>query len=214
LRILYAYPDGLDEDLLSEMATNPKIAHYLDVPIQHASNEVLSRMNRRGSREELLEVFSALRRRIPGIVLRSTVLVGFPGETEAQFEELISFLEEVRFDRLGTFIFSPEEGTPAAGMTPKVHPRTAARRYRLVMERQQRISLEIGQASIGSTRQVLVESVDSDGVFYLGRSHGEAPEIDPSIHIAGTSRPLVIGEIVSVKIVDASEYDLTGVTLT
>ena len=214
LRILYAYPDGLDEELVSELATNPRIAHYLDVPIQHASDEILQRMNRRGSREGLLQTFRTLRERVPGIVLRSTVLVGFPGETEAQFDELLAFLDEVRFDRLGTFVFSPEEGTPAASMKPKVHPRTAARRYRMVMERQQRISLELGREAIGSVRQVLVESVDSDGVFYLGRSYGEAPEIDPSIHIAGTSRPLRIGETVTVKIVDASEYDLTGVTLT
>lgn len=214
LRILYAYPDGLDDELVSEIASNPKVARYLDVPVQHASDEVLERMNRRGSRKQLLESIRVLRERIPGIVLRSTVLVGFPGETEAQFDELLSFLEEVRFDRLGAFVFSPEEGTPAASMKPKVHPRTAARRYRAVMEKQQRISLELGRSAIGTVRQVLVESVDSDGVFYLGRSHGEAPEIDPPIHIASTSRPLRIGETVTVKIVDASEYDLTGVTLT
>jgi len=212
LRILYAYPDGIEPDLVAEMASNPKIAKYLDIPVQHASDEVLRLMNRRGDRAGILATLRGLRAQVPGIVLRSTVLVGFPGESEEAFEELLDFLSEVRFDRLGAFVFSPEEGTPAAAMKPRVGKRTAQRRYREVMELQKRISRELGRAAVGQTRLVRVESVAEDGVFYLGRSEGEAPEIDPPIHIAGRSGPLAFGDLVPVKIVDATDYELTGVT--
>ena len=213
LRVMYAYPDGIDDALVEELSGNPKLARYLDIPIQHASDEVLRRMSRRGSKEALRDLLTRLRAAVPGIILRSTVLVGFPGETEEQYEELLSFLGEARFDRLGAFVFSPEEGTPAATMVPKIGRRTAERRYKGVMSLQQGISLELGRASIGKVLRVVVESIDEDGVFYVGRSYGEAPEVDPPIHVAGTERPLVLGEVVSVKIVDASEYDLTGVAL-
>jgi len=212
LRVLYAYPDGIDPELVAELADNPKVAKYLDIPVQHASDVVLRLMNRRGNRAEILSILRGLREKVPGIVLRSTVLVGFPGESEEAFEELLDFLAEVRFDRLGAFVFSPEEGTPAATMKPKVAKRTAQRRYREVMELQNRISREIGKAKIGRTLLVQVESVSEDGVFYLGRSEGEAPEIDPPIHVAGRSGPLSFGDLVPVEIVDATDYELTGVT--
>jgi ribosomal protein S12 methylthiotransferase len=213
LRILYAYPDGVDEALLDEMARNPKVARYLDIPVQHASDLVLRRMNRRGGRAEILATLEALRARVPGIVLRSTLLVGFPGETEQDYEELLSFVDAARFDRLGAFVFSPEEGTPAATMRPKVPKRTAERRLRGVMERQLRIAREKGREALGTERLVRIESVDEDGVFYLGRSEGEAPEIDPPIHVVGTAGPLAFGQLVRVRIVDAGDHELTGATV-
>ncbi len=213
LRILYAYPDGVDDVLLDEMARNPKVARYLDIPVQHASDDVLRRMNRRGGRAEILATLDALRARVPGIVLRSTLLVGFPGETEEDYEELLSFVDAARFDRLGAFVFSPEEGTPAATMKPKVPKRTAERRLRGVMERQLRVSREKGREALGTERLVRIESVDEDGVFYLGRSEGEAPEIDPPIHVVGTAGPLAFGQLVRVRIVDAGDHELTGATV-
>jgi len=213
IRLMYAYADGVDDALIDLFRTEPKLARYLDLPIQHASDPILGRMNRRDTRHSLEALLHRLRRDVPGIVLRTTVLVGFPGETEQDMDVLLSFLRAIRFDRLGCFVFSPEEGTPAAAMEPKVPESVAESRYHRVMALQQAISAASLRRRVGTVESVLIESVSDDGIFYLGRTSGEAPEIDPLLHVAATSEPLAAGQLVRVRWVDASDYDLTGVTV-
>lgn len=213
VRILYVYADGLTDELIGLMATEPRIAHYLDLPIQHASDKILQAMNRRDSCASLREVIGKLRAAMPDLVLRSTVLVGFPGETEADFAELTSFLQEIRFDRLGCFEFSAEEGTPAAAMRPRVSRKVARQRKDTVMALQQPLALAANEARIGSITSVTHESIADDGVFYLGRSYGEAPEVDPVILIAASQADIRVGQTIPVRLVTAGEYELTGVTV-
>ncbi len=213
IRLMYCYLDGVSEDLVQRLASSSKIARYLDIPIQHLSNHMLSLMNRRDTAEIIREKIRILRERIPGIILRSTVMVGFPGETAEDFKILIEGLAELRFDRLGCFVFSPEEGTPAALMRPRVRRDVAERRYERVMEQQQQISLQSNLDRIGTTVTVSLDSIAEDGVFYCGRSEGEAPDIDPVIQVALSSDDPGVGAMVSVRIVAASEYEMTGVTI-
>ena len=213
VRILYVYADGLTDELTNLMATEPKIAHYLDLPIQHASDRILKLMNRRDSRQSLTELIARLRIGLPDLVLRTTVMVGFPGEEEADFQELMSFLAEARFERLGCFVFSPEEGTPAAAMRPKVKKSVAENRMKQVMEQQKKITLERNQQRIGQIVEVTLESIDDHGIFFIGRSYGEAPDVDPVIHVAASVDNLTLGQTCQCRLVDAGEYDMTGVTL-
>ena len=213
LRLMYTYSDGLTDELIEEMAENPKIAHYIDMPIQHGDDAILMAMRRRDTAESITRTVQRLRERMPDIVLRTTVLVGFPGETEEAFGRLMNLVEALRFDRLGAFVYSPEEGTDAAVMENQVPPEIAQERYDSVMSAQQKISLERNQALLGKIIDIVIESVSSDGVFYIGRSNGEAPEIDPSIYVVGPYEPLEIGQRVAVRVVDCSEYELTGETL-
>lgn len=213
LRILYVYSDGLTDELIDLMKTEDKIAHYLDFPIQHASNNVLKKMNRRDTLDSIRQVITKLRSAMPDIILRSTVMVGFPGEKSEDFNILLAALEEFKFDRLGCFIFSPEEGTPAYDYKPKVRSDVAATRLDKVMKLQQSISLEQNRKRIGTIIPVTLETIHEDGIFYIGRSYGEAPEVDPVILVAADREDMTIGRICDVKIVDAGEYDLTGVTV-
>ena len=213
IRLMYCYLDGVTEDLVATMASSSKIARYLDIPVQHLSNRMLSLMSRRDTVEVIRERIALLRSRIPGIILRSTVMVGFPVEHAQDFRELMDTLAEIRFDRLGCFVFSPEEGTPAAQMHPRVRKDVAERRYERVMAQQQEISLQSNLARVGMTVTVSLDSIAEDGVFYCGRSEGEAPEIDPVIQVAISSDDPGIGAMVPVRIVAASEYDMTGVTV-
>jgi ribosomal protein S12 methylthiotransferase len=213
VRILYVYADGLTDELIDLMATETKIAHYLDLPIQHAADPILKAMNRRDTQDSLRQIIARLRSAIPDLVLRSTVLVGFPGETEADFMALTDFLQEIRFDRLGCFEFSAEEGTPAADMKPKISKAVARKRHDAVMRLQQPLALAANQARVGTIVPVTLESVADDGVFYIGRSYGEAPEVDPAILVAASQADLQLGETYPVRLVDAGEYELTGVTV-
>lgn len=213
VRILYVYNDGLTDELIECMASEAKVAHYLDWPIQHAADPILRAMNRRDTQASIRATVHKLRQTIPDLVLRTTVLVGFPGETEADFAALKDFLTEIRFDRLGCFVFSAEEGTAAAQMKPKVKRTVAQARMKEIMTLQQGISLQANQKRLGQVLDVTLESVSEDGVFYKGRSFAEAPEVDPVIWVAASEADLKLGQTLPVRIVDAGEYELTGVTL-
>lgn len=212
IRVMYGYMDGIDDELIEEIATNPKVAHYLDIPIQHGDDEVLRRMNRRDTAGKITETLRRLRDRIPDIIIRTTVLVGFPGETEEQFETLKENLRKWRFDRLGCFSFSPEEGTKAYDMDDQIPEEVKARRNKEIYDLQSSISLESNNARLGSIVTITIDSISEDGIFYIGRSYGEAPEVDPSIYVLARNGELQIGQRVEVEIVEASQYELTGVT--
>jgi ribosomal protein S12 methylthiotransferase len=214
VRLLYVYADSITGELIECMASEPKFTHYLDIPIQHASDEMLRRMNRRDSKEGLRQVIGLLRAAMPDIILRTTVLVGFPGETDEAFGELLAFLQEVKFDRLGCFVYSPEEGTAAYLLKPRVRASIANKRQKAVMELQQTISAAANQARLGHVYAVTLESVDDHGIFFIGRSYGEAPEVDPVIYVAAASDGLAVGQTCQVRLIEAGEYDMTGVTVT
>ena len=212
IRIMYAYIDGIDDALISEMASNPKVYHYLDIPVQHGDDEVLKKMRRKDTVASITKTLNKLRTAMPDIVIRSTVMVGFPGEKKENFENLLKNLKIWRFQCLGCFIYSPEENTLGYNMHPRVRKDVSQRRYERVMELQQQISLSYNEARVGKIVKVTIDSASQDGIFYLGRSYGEAPEVDPLIYVASTNRPLESGDRVSVKILECTPYDLTGVT--
>ncbi len=212
IRIMYAYIDGIDDTLIDEMARNKKVLHYLDIPVQHGDDEILKKMRRKDTVASITRTLEKLRKKIPDIVIRSTVMVGFPGEKKEHFENLLKNLKIWRFQCLGCFIYSPEENTLGYKMHPRVRSDVSQRRYEKVMELQQEISLSYNEARVGKTYKVTIDSTSQDGIFYLGRSYGEAPEVDPLIYVASTNRPLECGDAVSVKILECTPYDLTGVT--
>jgi len=212
IRIMYTYSDGITDELVKEMAVNPKVAHYLDMPVQHGDDTILKSMKRHDSAEMITTAIERLRRDIPDIVLRTTVMVGFPGEDKAAFDNLLKQIAVWQFDRLGCFVFSPEEGTEAYSMKGKVRKDIAGKRYDKVMALQQGISLSKNQERMNTVTKVAIETISDDGIFYVGRSFGEAPEVDPSIYVAAANEPLEIGRTYPVRIVDCSAYDLTGVT--
>ena len=212
IRIMYAYIDGITDDLIHEIATNPKVMHYLDIPVQHGDDAILKKMRRRDTASSITKTINKLRKEIPDIAIRSTVMVGFPGEKKENFENLLKMLKVWRFQCLGCFIYSPEEKTLGYNMHPRVRKDVSERRYARVMELQQEISLSYNEARVGKIVDVTIDSVADDGIFYLGRSYSEAPEVDPVIYVASTTRPLEIGETVPVKIMECTPYELTGVT--
>lgn len=214
IRVMYGYMDGITPELIEEMAANPKVAHYLDIPIQHGSDKVLKAMYRRDNAELITSRLEMIRKAMPDCIVRTTVMVGFPGETEEDFQELKENLRKWKFDRLGCFIFSPEEGTPAFDLPDQVDEETKQRRYDEVYELQREISYEQSQKRLETVTKVLICSVADDGIFYTGRSYGESPEVDPVIYVASQDEELAIGDIVEVKIVDCSDdYDMTAVTV-
>lgn len=214
IRVMYGYMDGMDDDLINEIASNDKVANYLDIPIQHGNNRVLRSMFRGDTSELITERINKLREMIPGVILRTTVMVGFPGETEEEFQDMKANLAKWKFDRLGCFIFSPEEGTKAFDMENQVDDETKQRRFDEIYALQQEISTQSNKNREGEEVIVTIDSVSEDGIFYIGRSYGEAPEVDPAIFVAATNEePLVIGNRYKVKIIDSSEYEMTGVTI-
>ncbi|MGE5586419.1 MAG: 30S ribosomal protein S12 methylthiotransferase RimO [Bacillota bacterium] len=212
VRVLYMYPTRVTDELIEVMASEAKVCKYVDLPLQHADDDILRAMNRRGTSDDAREVIARLRRAIPDVTIRSTFIVGFPGETEEKFERLIGFLEEVRLDRVGVFAYSPESGTPAARLRGRVPARVKERRRREAMEVQRAISREKNGARMGNAYDVLIEgrSEESDLVT-VGRSQAEAPEIDGLIYI-GNEHPDP-GEFRRVRIIDAGDYDLVGEVL-
>jgi ribosomal protein S12 methylthiotransferase len=211
IRIMYTYSDGITDELVLEMSQNPKVAHYLDMPVQHGDDRVLAGMNRHDTTASITASIQRLREKIPDIVLRTTVMVGFPGETKEAFDNLMKQLDHWQFDRLGCFVFSPEENTAAFDMKAVVSKSTAQMRFEKVMTRQKTISLERNRQRLHQISDVTIESVSDDGIFYMGRSYGEAPDVDPAIYVVATEEPLQIGKSYPVRFVDFSEYDLTGV---
>ncbi len=209
IRLMYLYPDEVTEDLLSAIKNSKKVAHYVDIPLQHISDDVLERMNRRGSEELIKNVITRFRQELPDCTIRTSLITGFPGETEEDHEKLKSFLQDYCLDRVGIFTYSKEEGTRAAAMPRQIRKQVKERRYRELMEIQQKISLEANRARVGKEYDVIVDGASEDGLFYIGRSYAEAPDSDGVIYFAAKD-DLEIGDVVKVKILVADEYDLTG----
>lgn len=209
IRTLYAYPERITDELLDTIAEEEKLVKYLDIPIQHCNKEVLKRMNRHGDRETLTALINKIRRRIPGITLRTTLIAGFPGETDEQFEELCEFVREMRFDRLGCFAYSAEEGTPAADMEDQIPLKIRERRAELIMEEQMFISDSLNEKALDKTIEVVTEGFDRYAECWYGRSAADAPEIDGKIFFISDTK-LREGDYVSVHIDDTLDYDLIG----
>jgi len=212
IRLLYCHPDSMTPELIELLADAEKICRYLDLPLQHANKRILRMMNRKGSGAELLGLLENLRRSLPGLTLRTTFLVGFPGETEAEFNELLDFMAAARFERAGVFGYSPEDGTAAAALPDRVDESLIEERVDRAMALQQKISLEQNKALLGRELTVLAEGWDDDQNLYWGRWEGDAPEIDGRVFFASADE-VAPGEFVRVKVLDAGEYDLTGVKL-
>lgn len=208
IRILYAYPDRVTPELLSVMAKEEKIVKYLDLPIQHCNGDVLKRMNRPGNRQSLTRCIADLRDAVPDIQIRTTVMVGFPGETEEQFEELCEFVKEMNFPRLGCFAFSEEEGTPAAEMDGAVPMEVRLQRQEILMEQQSLSLMELTRQKVGTVQRVLIDEFDYDRNQFVGRTTADAPEIDCKVYVNAAQG--TIGDFMQVRIVDTEELDLIG----
>ncbi len=209
IRILYCYPEEITDELIAVMKEEPKICHYLDLPIQHASDAVLKRMGRRTSKAQLIEIIEKLRREIPDIALRTTLITGFPGETEEQHEELMDFVDEMEFDRLGVFTYSPEEDTPAATMLEQIPEDVKEERQAELMELQQEIAFELAEDMIGKSVLVMIEGKVADENVYVGRTYKDAPNVDGLIFVE-SNEELMSGDFAYVKVTGALEYDLIG----
>lgn len=209
IRILYCYPEEITDELIQVIKEEHKICKYLDMPIQHSSDNILKRMGRRTSRQELVDIITKLRENIPDIALRTTIITGFPGETEEDVEDLLDFVDTMEFDRLGVFTYSPEEGTPAATMSEQIEEEVKENRRDRIMELQQEVSLDKSAAMVGKTVQVMIEGKIADDDAYVGRSYKDAPNVDGYVFV-NTNAQLMSGQIVSVNITGAMEYDLIG----
>ena len=209
IRLMYDYPASITDELIHTIASEDKVCKYLDVPFQHAHPDVLRRMHRRGSQDEYRKTIEKLRRACPDIALRTTCMVGFPGETDKEFDSLLQFVKDMEFDRLGAFLYSREEGTPADSYKPRVQRKVSKERYAVLMETQQAISLRKNRSLIGKRLEILVEGCDESGAF--GRSYRDAPEIDGIVRIEDYSG--AAGVFVVAEIIDANEYDLLAKTI-
>lgn len=207
IRFLYAYPETISDELIKLVKEDDKICKYFDIPIQHISDIVLKRMNRQSDGKSIRKLISKIRKEIPDVVLRTTVMVGFPGETKEDFEELYEFLQEAKFDKLGCFAYSKEDGTPAARIKEQVHPMTKKSRYNKIMSSQKEISKQNLEKRIGQQVEVLIEDKTFDGKTYIGRTYMDVPDID-GIAYLNTNKKLQEGDFAKAKIVDVSNYDL------
>lgn len=209
IRILYCYPEEIYDELIDAMLRNEKVCHYLDIPVQHADDTMLKRMGRRTTNADLVRIITKLRERIPDIALRTTLICGFPGETEEMHEELMQFVNDMEFDRLGAFTYSPEEGTPAAEFPDQIDEETKARRQADVMELQEEIIFDRNETLKGRELFVFIEGKVADENAYIGRTYRDAPEVDGYIFI-NTDEELMTGDIAKVRVTGAYEYDLIG----
>lgn len=209
IRILYCYPEEITDELIQVIKEEPKVCHYLDLPIQHANDEILRRMGRRTSKQELIDIVEKLRREIPDICLRTTLITGFPGETKEQHEELMDFVDEMEFDRLGVFTYSPEEDTPAAVMPDQIDEEVKEERQAEIMELQQDIAFDNAQDMVGREVLVMIEGKVADENAYVGRTYRDAPNVDGLIFI-NTDEELLSGDFARVKVTGAVDYDLIG----
>ena len=209
IRILYCYPEEITDELIRVMKEEPKICHYLDLPIQHANDTILGRMGRRTSKQELVDIIGKLRSEIPDICLRTTLITGFPGETKEQHEELMEFVDEMEFDRLGVFTYSPEEDTPAAEMPDQIDEEVKLDRQADLMELQQEIAFDNAQDMVGREVLVMIEGKVADENAYVGRTYRDAPNVDGLIFI-NTDEELLSGDFTRVKVTGAIDYDLIG----
>ena len=209
IRILYCYPEEIDDNLIQVMKEEPKICHYVDLPIQHANTDILKRMGRRTSKEQLEEIIEKLRKEIPDIAVRTTLITGFPGETEEQHQELVDFVDEMEFDRLGVFTYSPEEDTPAAEMEGQIPEEVKEDRQAEIMELQQEIAFEQAEDMVGKEVLVMIEGKVADENAYVGRTYKDAPNVAGLIFV-NTEEELMSGDFARVKVTGAAEYDLIG----
>lgn len=207
IRFLYSYPEGIDDELIKAVKEESKICKYFDIPIQHISNSVLKRMNRKTSKQNIEDVITKIRTNIPNVQIRTTVMVGFPGETEADFEELYEFVKKTKFDNLGAFTYSKEEGTPAARLKEQVHPMTKKARYNKIMKLQQQVSKDNLLILVGKEEKVLIEGITFDEKYYVGRTSYQVPDIDGITYIK-SDKELTIGDFVNCTIAKSKEYDL------
>lgn len=209
IRILYCYPEEITDELIQVIKEEPKICHYLDLPIQHANDEILKRMGRRTSKQELIDIVTKLRKEIPDICLRTTLITGFPGETEEQHQELVEFVDEMEFDRLGVFTYSPEEDTPAATMPDQIEEEVKLERQAELMELQQEIAFDTAENMIGREMLIMIEGKIADEPAYVGRTYRDAPKVDGLIFVE-TGELLMSGDFAKVTVTGAEEYDLIG----
>ena len=213
IRFLYSYPEGITDKLIETVANNDKIAKYFDIPIQHISDTILKKMNRKTSKENIIKILEKIRNKIPNVTLRTSLIVGFPGETKENFEELLEFVKDTKFDKLGTFMYSKEEGTPAAKLPNQIHGNTKKARYNKIMEAQQEISKQILEEKIGKTYRILIEDISFDKKYLIGRTMQDVPEEDGLVYIKkdkNLNENEVLNSFVNCKIIDVSNYDLIG----
>ncbi len=208
IRFLYTYPEDITDELIQVVKENDKICKYFDIPIQHISDKVLKRMNRKCTGESIKNTIAKLRKEIPGVVIRTTLMVGFPGETQEDFEELYNFVKETKFDKLGAFTYSKEDGTPAARLKEQIHPITKKSRYNKIMKLQQEISKENEKKQLGKELEILIEDITPDKKYYLGRSYMDVPGIDGIAYVENTSKENLIRKYVKAKVVEVKEYDM------
>ena len=207
IRFLYAYPETITDELIEVVKNNEKICNYFDMPIQHISNKVLKRMNRKSDKESIEKVIKKIREEIPDVILRTTLIVGFPGETEEDFNELYEFVKKERFDKLGTFMYSKEDGTPAARLKEQIHYMTKKSRHKKIMSLQKKISKENLQEKLGKTYEAIVESTSFDNKYYIGRTYMDVPEEDGVVFIK-KDEEIELGTFVNCKITGIRDYDL------
>ena len=212
IRFLYSYPEGITEELIDVVSKNPKVAKYFDIPIQHISNKVLKRMNRKTTKQEIRKLLKNIRNKIPDVTLRTSLIVGFPGETNSDFEELLEFIKEAKFDKLGTFMYSKEDGTPAEKLPEQMHGNTKKARYNKVMKVQKEISRENLKNKLNKEYEVLIEDITFDGKYYIGRTMQDVPEIDGLVYIKSKEKAeqSLINNFVKCRIVEISNYDLVA----
>ena len=215
IRFLYSYPEGITDELIHEVAQNKKIAKYFDIPIQHISDSILKKMNRKTSKKQITELLEKIRTQIPEVTLRTSLIVGFPGETDDYFKELQEFVSQAKFDKLGAFMYSKEEGTPAEKLPNQIHRNTKKSRYNKIMQEQQKISKQNLENKIGKTYDVLIEEISFDKKFLIGRTMQDVPEIDGLVYVKVQENDLAveqkIGQIIKCKITKVSNYDLIGI---
>ncbi len=209
IRVLYCYPERITDELLDVMAREEKIVKYIDMPIQHCNDEILKRMNRRSSKQQITDVIAKMRAKMPGIVIRTTLITGFPGETEEQFNELAEFVQEMKFDRLGCFAYSQEDGTKAAEFPDQVDEDVRAHRADIIMEQQAEISLQYNKQQMDTVKTAVVEGFDKWAECWFGRTEADAPDIDGKVFFS-SENPLNIGDFVKIRITDVLDYDLLG----
>ncbi len=207
VRFMYSYPEDVTDELIEETAQNPKIAKYFDIPVQHISNNILKKMNRHTTKEVIIGNITKIRNKIPNVVLRTSLIVGFPGETEQDFEELVEFIKFAKFDKLGVFKYSKEEGTPAAKMKEQVHGNTKKSRYHKLMLVQKDISKNNLKRNLNKEMEILVEQLSFDKKYYIGRTMQDAPDIDGIVYIKNNCEENILNKFVKVKIIDVKEYD-------
>ena len=210
IRILYTYPDKITDELLDTINSQPKVLKYLDIPLQHASGKVLRRMNRTGDFESLTKLIEHIRSKVPGITIRTTLIVGFPGEDEDDFEQLGRFVRTVKFDRMGSFTYSPEEGTPAAEFEDQIDEQVKHDRQEIIMTEQQTVNEELAERKIGTVQRVLVEGYDRLNKCYFGRTEADAPEIDGKLFFMSPDKQYDPGDMVNAKVTDLIDFDLIG----